>query len=109
MKFNLRKINLEKDENYFNQTSYEGFKISYCKEKDLDEKEIKIRYQEFLRTAGNQLDPRKTDYSFYIAEDEIGKYAESFGYKIENHLEDTRITLHGCVISSQIQNSDEMV
>lgn len=75
MKFNLRKINLEKDENYFNQTTYEGFKITYCKEKDLDEKEIEIRYQEFLRTAGNQLDPRKTDYSLYIAEDEIGKYA----------------------------------
>ena len=73
--FQIHEMNYKNDFDYWLESTFQGFKITYCEDNNATEEEARKVFQEFYIKEKKAMNPINPDYSIFIAESEEGEYA----------------------------------
>ena len=71
--FQIREMDKLKDFDYWLETTFQSFKITYCEENNATEEEARKTFQDFYAKEKKAMDPNNPQYSIFIAESEKGE------------------------------------
>ena len=73
--FDVRKIDCKEDYEYWLETTYAGFSITYGQNGMLAEEEIRNRFEDFCNKEKEVMNPAKSDYTIFVIETKEREYA----------------------------------
>ncbi len=73
--FNIRNMDTKKDKEYWLETTFQGYAITYCQEGDKTEKDAREAFETFCKRERELMDPDNPEFSIFIVESEDKEYA----------------------------------